>query len=186
MRALTVSHTESLKIRRASADTTRMEPTEQRIEERNADSPPAAFHAPRRQPTFPGGRVRLPRLEDRPVGAQPEVAFVGTAFVRRHAVAEEVPQSRSGFAEYYTYESLFEDVPDDEATPDDPYSVLRVSREDPWPKIVAAHRRLAKEFHPDRFVEQSADIVRQAELETKRINEAYATLRLLHQPNVDS
>ena len=77
-------------------------------------------------------------------------------------------------------------MPDDEATPDDPYSVLRVSREDPWPKIVAAHRRLAKEFHPDRFVEQSADIVRQAELETKRINEAYATLRLLHQPNVDS
>ena len=172
MRALMALHTESLKIRRASADTTRMEPTEQRIEERNADSPPAAFHAPRRQPTFPGGRVRLPRLEDRPVGAQPEVAFVGTAFVRRHAVAEEVPQSRSGFAEYYT--------------PDDPYSVLRVSREDPWPKIVAAHRRLAKEFHPDRFVEQSADIVRQAELETKRINEAYATLRLLHQPNVDS
>lgn len=129
--------------------------------------------------SFPGGKVRLPRLnEDRTKG--PQIDMVDTAFIGggTATVVQEVP---SGFTGYYTYESLFDEPAegDDDFHGEDPYSVLKVKSTDDWPTIVAAHRSLVKTFHPDRFVDHPADVVAQAEVEIKRINRAYGELRQL-------
>ncbi|MEZ5322034.1 MAG: J domain-containing protein [Microthrixaceae bacterium] len=45
---------------------------------------------------------------------------------------------------------------------------------------MAAHRRLAKLHHPDRLVGHPSDQVEAAVLESKRINGAYAELRIYY------
>lgn len=126
--------------------------------------------------SFPGGRVRLPKLGDRDA-AEPEVTFVGTAFVRNHDDASARGRVASGFAEYYTTESLFE-PPDPQNQPDlnDPYYILGVSREASWREIVVAHRNLCKAFHPDRFAGHPPEVIARADENIKRINMAYAEL----------
>lgn len=126
---------------------------------------------------FPGGRVRLPRRDgDRSSG--PQIDMVDTAFIggRAATVTDDAP---TGFTGYFTYESLFEDPTEHEdgGSAEDPYKVLGVERTQEWSAIVAAHRALVKEFHPDRFVDHPAEVVAQAEVEIKRINRAYDQLR---------
>lgn len=54
---------------------------------------------------------------------------------------------------------------------DDPYVVLGVAETASWPEITAAHRRLAKQHHPDYTDEAgSHDAIR-------RLNIAYVELR---------
>lgn len=135
--------------------------------------------------SFPGGKVRLPRLnEDRSAG--PQIDMVDTAFIGggTATVVEETP---SGFTGYYTYESLFNEPTegDRDFEGEDPYQVLKVDPTADWSAIVAAHRSLVKEFHPDRFVDHPADVLAQAEVEIKRINRAYGELRQLRQGSTD-
>ena len=95
--------------------------------------------------------------------------------------AEGAP--RSTFQQYFTYESLFAPPPPEEPVhqgPEDPYKVLRVSPSARWETIIRAHRLLAKEFHPDRFVGKPQDVQRLADDEIKRINAAYTELRKIH------
>jgi hypothetical protein len=140
--------------------------------------------------TFPGGRAKLPLLNPRLRPTEPEMAIVGTAFVRTDPGAAEAVEpsseaaSAGGFSGYFTYESLFQE-PEPTATEevrgrDDPYKVLRVRRGCTWDDVVVAHRHLAKEFHPDRFVGQEDDIVAQAEDEIRRINLAFDELKAIH------
>jgi DnaJ-class molecular chaperone len=83
----------------------------------------------------------------------------------------------SGFAEYYTTESLF-DPPNPADQPDlnDPYYILGVSRHAEWREIVIAHRNLCKAFHPDRFAGQPSEVIARADENIRRINVAYAEL----------
>lgn len=104
--------------------------------------------------------------------------MVDTAFVGG-GTATKVVVPPTGFTGYYTYESLF-DTPlegDDDFRHDEPHTVLRVEEDADWQTIVAAHRRLVKQFHPDRFVDHPPEVVSQAEAEIIRINQAYAEIR---------
>lgn len=129
--------------------------------------------------SFPGGQVRLPRLnEDRSKG--PQIDMVDTAFIGG-GTATVLKEEPSGFTGYYTYESLFDEPAegDDDFRGESPYDVLRVTPTASWSEIVTAHRTLVKEFHPDRFVDHPAEVVAQAEVEIKRINRAYGELQQL-------
>ena len=140
-------------------------------------------------PSFPGGRVRLPQRSDGRNTTRQNVEVVDTAF---RPVTEERPSTpsaptegapRSTFQQYFTYESLFAPPPPEEPVrhgPEDPYKVLRVSPSASWDTIVRAHRLLAKEFHPDRFVDKPDEVQRLADNEIKRINAAYTELRKIH------
>ena len=133
---------------------------------------------------FPGGRVRLPRLDAQQRNQQTEINVVSTAFFRGPTtVIEEEPPVRSGFSEYFSYESLFDGG--DAATVEEEldataYRVLNVSPTDDWPTIVASHRSLVKQFHPDRFANHPPAVIAEAEAEIKRINIAYSELRSTH------
>ena len=132
---------------------------------------------------FPGGRVRLPRLNAQDRAHQTEINVVDTAFFRGPTtVIEQEPPARSGFSEYFSYESLFDggnDTPIEEID-DRAYRVLKVQRTDDWPTIVASHRSLVKQFHPDRFAGHPPEVIAEAEAEIKRINSAYTELRASH------
>jgi hypothetical protein len=56
-----------------------------------------------------------------------------------------------------------------DATSEDPYAVLGVARSAPWEQIVAAHKRLARSWHPDAGGDE--DLIR-------RLNAAFAELRI--------
>jgi hypothetical protein len=58
---------------------------------------------------------------------------------------------------------------------DDPYEVLGVSRGASWDRITAAHRRLARRWHPDGAPEEERP---QREELIRRLNVAYAELRV--------
>jgi hypothetical protein len=134
-----------------------------------------------RTPHFPGGRVKLPRLDPDRHHAGTQVAFVETAFRPVDTHVQTSTKPAGNFQSYYTYESLFEDAPEqlEEDAGEDPYVVLGLKHSATWPQISAAHRRLAKEFHPDRFATQPEDVREAAENEIKRINLAYSELRRL-------
>ena len=135
--------------------------------------------------SFPGGRAKLPVINPLLRPNEPEMAIVGTAFVRSAEPAPETEPAPTtgGFSGYFTYESLFEEAeptPTDAVRGEDPYRVLRLRADCSWDDVVSAHRHLAKEFHPDRFVGQEAEIVEQAEDEIRRINLAFDELKQLH------
>jgi len=54
-------------------------------------------------------------------------------------------------------------------TSEDPYAVLGVARSAPWDQIVIAHKRLARQWHPDAGGDE--DLIR-------RLNAAFAELRV--------
>ena len=58
---------------------------------------------------------------------------------------------------------------------DDPYEVLGVARGASWERITAAHRRLARRWHPDGAPEGERE---QREELIRRLNVAYAELRV--------
>ena len=86
--------------------------------------------------SFPGGQVRLPRLnEDRTKG--PQIDMVDTAFIGG-GTATVLQEAPSGFTGYYTYESLFDEPAegDDDFRGESPYDVLRVTPTASWSEIV--------------------------------------------------
>jgi DnaJ-domain-containing protein 1 len=90
---------------------------------------------------------------------------------------------KSAFEQYFSTESLFTWGPDAigaDGTPvrePDPYEVLGVDQSAGWEQITAAHRRLAKEYHPDR-VGAATDADRaEAEQRMRELNIAYSELR---------
>jgi hypothetical protein len=70
--------------------------------------------------------------------------------------------------------------PDPEAPPDpdDPYVILRVSRESTWEDVVGSYRRLARWWHPDGLTEPTDEDREACELMIRRLNAAYAELRV--------
>jgi hypothetical protein len=58
---------------------------------------------------------------------------------------------------------------------DDPYEVLGIGRSASWERITAAHRRLARRWHPDGADESERE---QREELIRRLNAAYAELRV--------
>lgn len=145
--------------------------------------PDTRLEPPRVETSFPGGRARLPRLD----GSDADrLSVVGSAFVRPHHEPDTVsdrPPNKGGFEEYFTYESLFDpEAPEAEQADErrDPYKILGVKQTAEWDDIQAAHRRLVKEFHPDRFVGHDEETIRRAETEIRRITWAYSQLQDLH------
>lgn len=61
--------------------------------------------------------------------------------------------------------------------PDKPYSVLGVTRQSSWDEIRRTHRKLLSANHPDRFVGQDPEIIANAELRVRDINEAFSAIR---------
>lgn len=104
---------------------------------------------------------------------------------------------RSEFAERYSTESLFVTADEDptelldtdpvEASgpsiastyydPADPWAVLGLDAGAGWTEIVAAHRRLAMEHHPDRLLAAHPADRERSEQRMREANIAYCTLR---------
>ncbi len=109
---------------------------------------------------------------------------------------EEPPPADSTFNDYWTAESLFDEPPAtlrSEPAPEDvpaepahgmdldaAHLVLQVPIGADWDDITAAHRRLAKLYHPDRLVELSAEAQDVGRQRMAEINAAHASLRALH------
>lgn len=60
----------------------------------------------------------------------------------------------------------------------DPYAVLEVSPDATWDDIVAAHRRQARQHHPDRLAGEAPAAIAHAEDRIRDINAAYQQLRV--------
>ena len=58
--------------------------------------------------------------------------------------------------------------------------VLQIEIGAEWETITRAHRKLAKQFHPDRLVEHSPEAQELGRSRMAEINAAHATLRALH------
>ncbi len=128
--------------------------------------------------SFPGGRVKLPSLSV-PSTSQPAVDYVTTAFSHAPTVTES-EQPATGFDHYFSYESLFEEVElteDEKLATLDPYEVLGLRSDATWEEIVAAHRKLVKKYHPDRFVGQPQDAIEAAQAQFRSITKAYLDLK---------
>lgn len=120
----------------------------------------------------------------------------GVAGVPRGASPDEdEPDEGSQFSDYWTAESLFEEPPpssepasdagdDDELAGemdlDAAHLVLGVPIGAEWEAVTKAHRRLAKQYHPDLLVEYSAEAQDLGRSRMAEINAAHATLRTLH------
>jgi DnaJ-domain-containing protein 1 len=122
------------------------------------------------------------------------------AGVPRGGPAEPAPPSsgegETGFSDYWSNESLFEEhqAPPPPSSEDQPagmdvpggldldaaHLVLQVRIGVTWEEITAAHRRLAKLYHPDRLVEWSPEAQELGRTRMAEINSAHATLRALH------
>ncbi len=148
-------------------------PSTQR-QDHNAASPPLTSNS------FPGGRVKLPRLDPVEPGSR-EFSIVGTAFVRDRRPETVESGRQSTFTEYFTHESLFHETNEISGTDVDPFAVLGVSRDADWATITAAHRKLLRSNHPDLVASLGREAQREAETKSKQLNEAYATLRQLFQ-----
>ena len=85
----------------------------------------------------------------------------------------------SAFEDYFTSASLFrEPSPDDELSPrEDPYGALGLEETASWEEITAAHRRLAKEHHPDRLADAAPEARARSESFIRDLNIAYMELR---------
>ena len=75
----------------------------------------------------------------------------------------------------YTYDRRDgDDVPDELA---DPHDVLGVSLSASWSEIALAHRRLAKQYHPDVMVGAGPQEQAAADERMRRVNQAYNQLQ---------
>ena len=129
--------------------------------------------------------------------AREEVAGVP----RGPAPEDEVEaEANTGFSDYWSAESLFEEgtgpkaaTPPprgDKAQTDAPASggmdldsahlVLQVPIGVSWEDITSAHRKLAKLYHPDRLIAHSPEAKELGRSRMAEINAAHATLRALH------
>jgi DnaJ-class molecular chaperone len=60
----------------------------------------------------------------------------------------------------------------------DPFTVLDVPATATFDEAKAAYRRLAEIFHPDRFADSRDDVRAEAEKQMKRLNQAWAVVRV--------
>ena len=105
------------------------------------------------------------------------------------------PPPDSQFADYWTAESLFEGqappphvdepVEADTEVPggmdlDSAHRVLQIDVGADWEAVTRAHRKLAKQFHPDRLYDHSPPAQELGRNRMAEINAAHATLRALH------
>jgi curved DNA-binding protein CbpA len=70
------------------------------------------------------------------------------------------------------------EAPSSEVVPDDPYEVLRISPSATWDEIVVSYRKLARWYHPDGLVDPSPADLESCEDMIRRLNAAYAELRV--------
>ncbi|MCB1027722.1 MAG: DnaJ domain-containing protein [Microthrixaceae bacterium] len=118
---------------------------------------------------FPGGRANLPRMRS---NGAPDL---------KPRVDRPVPENKPVFQEYFSVESLFSSADtNQEVTRARPWTVLGVAEDAEWSEIQAAHRRMAKQLHPDRWVRATEPEQRWAEEAIRRINEAMADLRVMY------
>ncbi|MDZ7675756.1 MAG: J domain-containing protein [Acidimicrobiales bacterium] len=134
------------------------------------------------------------RFERTPTAEELRAAF------SRKSSGEPGEMPRRDFASTYTSESLFSSTVDDLTIsdpdlgpgedrsrtagdyyydPDDAWDVLGVRPGADWEEIAAAHRRLAKEHHPDRVQHQAPELRAESEARMRDINVAYTVLRRL-------
>jgi len=117
---------------------------------------------------------------------------------RGNAPQPEAPTAapeESKFEDYWSAESLFDEQakaappPTGEAQEvdlpgamdlDSAHLVLQVRIGVTWEEITAAHRTLAKLYHPDRLIEHSPEAQELGRHRMAEINAAHATLRALH------
>ena len=112
---------------------------------------------------------------------------------------EDADEAQSGFSDYWSAESLFEEqarpkpppAGSNEASPpiievpgamdlDSAHLVLQVKVGVDWEDVTSAHRRLAKLYHPDRLISYSPEAQDLGQARMAEINAAHATLRALH------
>lgn len=88
-------------------------------------------------------------------------------------------KKHSAFEDYFSSESLFRPTADDQKLDpiDDPYGTLGVSKSATWDEIVAAHRRLVKEHHPDRLGDANEDQRAASDAIIRDLNVAISELR---------
>ena len=131
---------------------------------------------PHGERSFPGGRVRLPRIYGGASGT-----FVGTPHPRSRVETTDRPEPTSAFEEYFSYESLFEppSAEDRRMERDNPYNVLGVKQSTPWDQIVAAHRAIVKANHPDPLIGMDEHTVAASTERLRRANEAYRALQAM-------
>jgi len=67
--------------------------------------------------------------------------------------------------------------PPDETDETDPYVVLGIPPTASWDEITGAHRRLAKEHHPDRLVDPTPEERERSDDRIRDLNIAYMELR---------
>jgi DnaJ-domain-containing protein 1 len=97
------------------------------------------------------------------------------------------PEPRSQFAKEFSSESLFDwaDGADTFAEgeaqplsgPDDPYVILGVPSNATLDEVVAAHRQLAKQHHPDRLQDAGPEQRAESEHTMRLVNAAYRELQ---------
>lgn len=117
---------------------------------------------------FPGGRANLPRMRS---NGSPNLK----------PKPQPAPENKPVFQEYFSVESLFSSPEATrEATKARPWTVLGVPEDAEWSDIQVAHRRMAKQLHPDRWAQATEPEQRWAEEAIRRINEAMADLRVMH------
>lgn len=129
--------------------------------------------------------IRLDSAEHAWWAERDELKRAWTPPVKNRHRAEE-PRSSSTFESEYSTESLFNwatsDTPDDPTIggagmPLDPYAVLGLQPGASMDEVTSAHRRLAKQFHPDRQFTATESERIAAEQTMSRINAAYHELR---------
>lgn len=92
-------------------------------------------------------------------------------------VNEQPEVHTAGFQDYFTVESLFDPVAEDEESPLNAWEVLGLSPTKDWAVVARHHRKLVKSFHPDRFVDADEHQRRWAEDSIRRLNQAFSVLR---------
>ena len=144
-------------------------------EDTTGDEPFVERRRPSEPRAFPGGQVRLPRI-NRPAGAPPQ-DLTQEEPLRRN-VNERSPSKDRGFEAYYSSESLFDRTIEGPAdTEEGPYGVLGLRRSATWEQVAKAHRKLVAQLHPDRYVGEDDTVRAAAERRVRDVNEAYATIR---------
>jgi hypothetical protein len=97
----------------------------------------------------------------------------------------EPERKQSGFDQYFSTESLFDWTAPNQGNgnadalfdPSDPYVVLGVAASASWEEITGTHRKLAKQYHPDRLLHATDEERRASEERMREINIAYQELR---------